>query len=516
MNDISRHFIDFCCNQYSDVKSDLKFSISFLYNETRQQDFQNTQYRKSWCILVSVFEMLQTYYDIHVSTKNFGNYLYHILKNSVEKTGGNSEAIVNDFTQALNKVIRSNNVSIVQYSKDMNFTPGNNEIIIKDKMLALEEETLTKKIFPFMTTTNSVLHILQSLNEDNLLYTSSKGSKESLRYKLTVLSHGMKRRYAFIAIEKDAVLDNDIADMLSGIKTSEWFAKNLPTTSVIPIITNQNGFIASQEFAANRQDNLHFFTTGMPGYGKTFHLIERMCSLQKQGIRTVVFDVSGSFTREEIIEKLSVGGDDKILKEVENYVNEHITFHNIETEGIPIEPLMLNFSDDITEKKNILFSIIMSHFGSLGKVQEVFIGQLITNLIATDDLSIMNAYDCIVDAYYPEKQDSLHLQVMEHFSCFTNYECANRGWSEFLDNSKDIVIISMNTSSKTGGYALIDILMMSLFYHQRFNPAKHLGIFVDEIHSQNLKPQGPITQILREGRKFRTFLNYATQFLSKK
>lgn len=460
--------------------------------------------------------MFKTYYDIPFSTKEFKQYLYHTLNISFEKTGGNSEAIVNDFTQALNEVIRNNSVRIIPYSKDMNFIPGNNEIIIKDKMLALEEETLTKKILPLMTTTSSVLHILQSLKEDNLLYTSSKGDKESLRYKLTVYNHGMSRRYSFIVIEKDAVLDSDIADMLSGIKTSEWFAKNLPTTPVIPIITNQNGFIASQEFAANRQDNLHFFTTGMPGYGKTFHLTERMCSLQKQGIRTVVFDVSGSFTREEIIEKLSADGDDKILKEVENYVDEHITFHNIETEGIPVEPLMLDFSDDITEKKNILFSIIMSHFGSLGKVQEVFIGKLITNLTATDNLSVMNAYNHIVKVDYPEKQYTLHLQVTEHFSCFTDYKCANRGWGEFLENSKDIVIISMNASSKTGGYALIDILMMSLFYHQRFNPSKHLGIFVDEIHSQNLKPQGPITQILREGRKFRTFLNYATQFLSKK
>ena len=192
-----------------------------MYNETRQQDFQNTQYRKSWCILINVFEMLQTYYDIPFSNKNFENYLYHILKISVEKTGGNSEAIVNDFTQTLNEVIRNNSVKIISYNKDMNFTPGNNEIIVKDDMLALEEETLTKKILPLMTTTNSVLHILQSLNEDNLLYTSSKGSKESLRYKLTVLNHRMKRRYAFIAIEKDAVLDNDIADILSGIKTSE-------------------------------------------------------------------------------------------------------------------------------------------------------------------------------------------------------------------------------------------------------------------------------------------------------
>lgn len=140
---------------------------------------------------------------------------------------------------------------------------------------------------------------------------------------------------------------------------------------------------------AAQKENLHLFTTGLPGYGKAHHLTERMCSLQKQGIRTVVFDVSGSFTKDEIIEKLSVGGDDKILNEVENYVNEHITFHNIETEGIPVEPLMLHFSDDITEKKNILFSIIMSHFGSFGKVQEVFIAQLITNLITTNNLSII-------------------------------------------------------------------------------------------------------------------------------
>lgn len=516
LNDISRHFIDFCCSQYSDVKAELKEAILILYNETQQQDFQNTQYRKSWCILIGVLEMLQTYYNIPVSLNDIVEYLSHAMNISIEKTGGNSEAIVNDFTHALNEVIRNNSIKIIPYSKDMNFIPGNNEIIIKNKMLALEEETLTKKILPLMTTTNSVLHILQSLKEDNLLYTSSKGDKESLRYKLTVYNHGMSRRYSFIVIEKEAVLDSDIADMLSGIKTSEWFAKNLPTTPVIPIITNQNGFIASQEFAANRQDNLHFFTTGMPGYGKTFHLIERMCSLQKQGIRTVVFDVSGSFTREEIIEKLSVGGDDNVLKEVENYVNEHITFHNIETEGIPVEPLMLDFSDDITEKKNILFSIIMSHFGNFGKVQEVTISEFITSLIATNDLSMINAYDHIVDANYPEQQANLHLQIKEHFSCFADYECVNRGWGEFLENSKDIVIISMNASSKTGGYALIDILMMSLFYYQRFNPAKHLGIFVDEIHSQNLKPQGPITQILRESRKFRTFLNYATQFLSKK
>lgn len=126
--------------------------------------------------------------------------------------------------------------------------------IIRNDILASEEETLTQKILTLMNTTDSVLHILQSLNEDNLLYTSLKGDKESLRYKLTVYNHMMSRRYSFIVLEKDDIPDNDNADMLSNLTKSERFAKNLPTIPIIPIITNQNGFTAGQEFDANRQD----------------------------------------------------------------------------------------------------------------------------------------------------------------------------------------------------------------------------------------------------------------------
>lgn len=66
--------------------------------------------------------MLQTYYDIPVSLNDIVEYLSHSINISFEKTGGNSEAIVNDFTQALNEVIRNNSAKIVPYSKDMSFT----------------------------------------------------------------------------------------------------------------------------------------------------------------------------------------------------------------------------------------------------------------------------------------------------------------------------------------------------------------------------------------------------------
>ncbi|MDE5753895.1 MAG: hypothetical protein K2H89_05070 [Oscillospiraceae bacterium] len=105
--------------------------------------------------------------------------------------------------------------------------------------------------------------------------------------------------------------------------------------------------------------------------------------------------------------------------------------------------------------------------------------------------------------------------MSECLSGFIDFECDDRNWDDFFSDCKDIIIISMDVSSKTGGYAMIDILMMSLFQHQCFNFEKPIAIFVDEIQNQNMRENSPIYQILRLGRKSRTGLNYATQFLSK-
>lgn len=123
-------------------------------------------------------------------------------------------------------------------------------------------------------------------------------------------------------------------------------------------------------------------------------------------------------------------------------------------------------------------------------------------------------YD-ILTSDYPEDQESLQLQVSECLSGFIDFECADRNWNDFFSDCKDIIIISMDASSKAGGYALIDLLMMSLFQHQHFNPENPLALFVDEIQNQNMRENSPIYQILRLGRKYRTGLNYATQFMSK-
>lgn len=513
LDEITCHFINYVCSNYSDLKSQLKQHIENFTNQSNKFSFPNIQSRTSWCILLSVFCILNNLYKFPVSLNETANFIHGLFKENRAKNGDDYDAIINDFISVLNDVICGNEVNIVEYSKDMNFTPNTYQLIIDGDTLAMEESLITDKILPRMTTTNSVHRILKSLDSDNLLYTSSKGNKESLRYKMTVYTNRKSMRLPFIVMEKDGILSSSAELTCVSIKDSEWFSTSV-NDNIIPVITDHTGRIAGQQFSPDGVNNLHLFATGISGKGKTHCLTERMCSMQRKGIRTVVFDISDSFTRKSIVRNLSEGGNDEVRTQAENYVDKHITFHKIETDGIPVEPLKLNYGGYNTTVQNTVSDIVRSHLGKLGCKQTPTLERKIRNLIESGDLSAVNMYN-ILTADYTEDQESLQLQMSECLSCFVDFKCSERNWDDFFSNCKDIIIISMDASSKTGGYALIDFLMMSLFKHQQFNHKKPIAIFIDEIQKQNIRESSPIHQILRLGRKYRTGLNYATQFMSK-
>lgn len=512
LNKITRHFIDYTCSNYGDIKALLCEKIDEFMKLSEKFSFPNIQSKISWCILLSVFYILSSLYKLPVSLNDMSVFILNLFKDNEIKTGNDSDAIINDFINILNSVICNNEVGIIEYARNMNFVSDTHQIIVDDEKIAMEESLITDIILPKMTTTNSVHRILKSLDGDNLLYTSSKGDKQSLRYKMTVNNRGCHMRLPFIVIKKDGVLCNDSELICNLVKDAEWFSKTT-NDNIIPVIYDHNERIAGQFFSHKDENNLHLFTTGLSGKGKTLYLTERMCSLQKKGIRTVIFDISDSFTKEAIIRNLSAGGNDKVRQQVEDYVNDHITFHKIENDGIPVEPLKLNYNGFDTTAQNIISSIVRAHLGNLGCKQEATLEGKIRSLIYSGDLSAVNMYD-ILTKNYAESQMSLQLQMREGLSCFTDFECADKDWDMFFQDSKDIIIISMDASSKTGGYALIDFLMMSLFQHKCLNRKYNLAVFVDEIQNQNLKKNSPIYKILRLGRKYHIGLNYATQYIS--
>lgn len=502
---LTRYIINLVCNNYNNIKISIKNNINKLNELSREKNFACMQSRISYSVLAAIFFMLSKHLNILVHHKDMANLLFDVLNVSSEITGDSDDAIANEFASILNTHINSGDIKILLHSKDMNFTSGQSCVIVKDDLLMLEEKTISETILPEMTTTDSVHHIIKSLENVNLLHSTKKN-----RYPLTVYNSSESMRVTFIAMELEGILDKTMLLRVKENKYSEWFTDKLTDKNMIPIVTNNFGEKACQRYEFAKAYNMHCFITGQSNSGKTHHLTERIISLQKQKQKIVIFDTSDSFTKDSIINNLSSDGDKYVKKKVEMYVNDNITFHKVEESGVPVDILRLEYPSLIETKRRIIDSIISSHIPNMGKIQKAALRQGITDLIESNKLNMTDLYKRLTDS---RVSDSLALQFEDMLCCFLEYRLSDKSWNEFLNDSKDIVIISSDAISGSGGSALVDMLLMSLFYYQRNDPKKHLAVFIDEIQNQNFSPNGAVTQILKEGRKYHISLNYATQFL---
>ena len=81
------------------------------------------------------------------------------------------------------------------------------------------------------------------------------------------------------------------------------------------------------------EENNHILITGLGGYGKTYALCRIAAHLAAIGHKVIAFDSTGSFSQSKI---------DKMF--TADYVKEHISFHDISNDKLPID--IFHLSDD--------------------------------------------------------------------------------------------------------------------------------------------------------------------------
>lgn len=417
------------------------------------------------------------------------------------------DAVSEQFIAALNDAIRSDKLKILRHSKEMDFQEGTNQLIVKDKLLILEESAMENVLIPSMRTADNTCRILKCLKACEYLHATKKN-----RYPLVVYSNHRSLRPALIALKSDRILDSDVELMIEESRYAEWYSTAPAPEHFIPLTENRIGGVSYQVFDEKRKDNMHFFALGKSGSGKTHCLTERMVSLQKLHRPVIVFDTSESFTEEEILEKLSVGCGETAEKDVRAYIAEHITFHRIEEDGIPVDLLKLGDSGNGEDTIRKIESIVESHNPNMGSKQQAAVHAAISDMIQKGNVDMASLYKVLTSEQIPY---DLADQLTDTLSFFVNFKANDRDWDELIEESKDIIIISTKAVRSNGGSGLIDMLLMSLYYYQQAHGEKQLSVFIDEIRTQNLSTKGPIAKILTESRKNRMSLNFATQFLPK-
>ena len=430
-----------------------------------------------------------------------------VLSDSQTVSGTSEDAVSEHFIAVLNDAIRSGKLKILRHSKEMDFQEGTNQLIVKDKLLILEESAMENVLIPSMRTADNTCRILKCLKACEYLHATKKN-----RYPLVVYSHHRSLRPALIALKSDRILDSDVELMIEESRYAEWYSTAPVPEHFIPLTENRIGGVSYQVFDEKRKDNMHFFALGKSGSGKTHCLTERMVSLQKLHRPVIVFDTSESFTEEEILEKLSVGCGETAEKKVQAYIAEHITFHRIEEDGIPVDLLKLGDSGNGEDTIRKIESIVESHNPNMGSKQQAAVHAAISDMIQKGNVDMTSLYEVLTSEQIPY---DLADQLADTLSFFVNFKANDRDWGELIEESKDIIIISTKAVRSNGGSGLIDMLLMSLYYYQQAHGEKQLSVFIDEIRTQNLSTKGPIAKILTESRKNRMSLNFATQFLPK-
>ena len=433
--------------------------------------------------------------------------IYSILYDSQTVSGTSEDAVSEQFIAALNDAIRSGKLKILRHSKEMDFQEGTNQLIVKDKLLILEESAMENVLIPSMRTADNTCRILKCLKACEYLHATKKN-----RYPLVVYSHHRSLRPALIALKSDRILDSDVELMIEESRYAEWYSTATAPEHFIPLTENRIGGVSYQVFDEKRKDNMHFFALGKSGSGKTHCLTERMVSLQKLHRPVIVFDTSESFTEEEILEKLSMGCGETAEKDVRAYIAEHITFHRIEEDGIPVDLLKLGDSGNGEDTIRKIESIVESHNPNMRSKQQAAVHAAISDMIQNGNVDMASLYEVLTSEQIPY---DLADQLTDTLSFFVNFKANDRDWGELIEESKDIIIISTKAVRSNGGSGLIDMLLMSLYYYQQAHGEKQLSVFIDEIRTQNLSTKGPIAKILTESRKNRMSLNFATQFLPK-
>lgn len=355
-----------------------------------------------------------------------------VLSDSQTVSGTSEDAVSEQFIAALNDAIRSDKLKILRHSKEMDFQEGTNQLIVKDKLLILEESAIENVLIPSMRTADNTCRILKCLKACEYLHATKKN-----RYPLVVYSHHRSLRPALIALKSDRILDSDVELMIEESRYAEWYSTAPAPEHFIPLTENRIGGVSYQVFDEKRKDNMHFFALGKSGSGKTHCLTERMVSLQKLHRPVIVFDTSESFTEEEILEKLSVGCGETAEKDVRAYIAEHITFHRIEEDEIPVDLLKLGDSGNGEDTIRKIESIVESHNPNMGSKQQAAVHVAISDMIQKGNVDMASLYEVLTSEQIPY---DLADQLADTLSFFVNFKANDRDWGELIEESKDIII----------------------------------------------------------------------------
>lgn len=269
-----------------------------------------------------------------------------------------------------------------------------------------------------------------------------------------------------------------------------------------------DGRYVGKDISFENKSNDHILITGQSGNGKSFCATNLLPSLAILGSRMLVFDVSDSFTHDEVLRALP-----------EAVVNALFEFIDV-ADGkrkLPVNLLFVSDCSGLPAKKRRIVGFIKAIAGKLDKEEARLLTSIISDMLKRQSNVTSVTTEMLRSTLKRGGKTGHHVfsLISSTLDDIDAIGFEEQSWAEFFEKSKRIPVLSFGNESGEKVHSLLDAMIASAFEWQRDHDTAPLSIVIDEIKDQNFAEGSPLHTILTQGRKFHTkFIGMTTQYIS--
>ncbi len=276
----------------------------------------------------------------------------------------------------------------------------------------------------------------------------------------------------------------------------------MPREGFLPLIKTVDDRFAGKKLKYNAEESNIYFGTGRTGSGKSWAIAQIICMLFMLGHVVVVFDVSGSYTREKLLKMLPP----EVIEKLFRFINV-----GAGNEPVPVDLGSLSGCETLPDKKRAIYSVLRAAAGPIDKG----VSRKLKGFLS----DYLKGKKCSVDlndlCSKLEKEPGFGTDVADCVDSVLNdireigYE--EQTWDDLFLQGHKIIVINLGNEVGDSTHQLLDMLVGSLFNWQMSHDMGFLSIAIDELIDQDFSTGSPLQTIVKQGRKFHTALIGATQ-----
>ena len=458
------------------------------------------QRRNIYYILISTLETYDSVMGVFFAEET-KLCIRDILSNYNEIGSSNSELLLTAFGNCLNEEICGGRFTFIKRTKYIVFDEATNSVIVDDDNIYIETDVIKELAISKMNL-HSVNTLTDILKANDCLTINDRNSKcyrfhvqnsESEPYML--YTYGISKQL----INADNRKRLDMAEYDSFLLDFNEIAQS----GILPLGVTSDGHFIGKDISYKNKSNDSMFITGQSGKGKSFYATNIIASLAMLGSRILIFDVSRSFTREEVLRSLP--------EEVVNALFEFIYVGTGQCK-LPVNPLYIGDCTNIPAKKRRIMSFIKA-ICKLDKDETKIIEGIISDMLKKNIKITSISVDLLCNALKRGGNvgNKVYSLIRSTLNDIELIGVEAQDWGEFFEKSKKIPVIFLGDEADDKDHTVLDILVASAFTWQRDHNNAPLSVVIDEIKMQNFSEGSPLHTILTQGRKFNTKLIGMTQ-----